>query len=90
MTKTHVTAAVGALLALGMLSATVPAAADPLSPWEKFCLHTSAPGKALGNCLDGLPSRGGRAIIGTPGPRRSGIATRTSSRFMAVPRRSRR
>jgi hypothetical protein len=51
------------LFALGAVAALVmtagPAAAD-LTPWEKFCLLTSKPGKDLANCLDGLPSGGGR------------------------------
>ena len=51
--------ALGAMVAVGMIATAGPAAAD-LTPWEKFCLMTSKPGQDLANCLDGLPSGGGR------------------------------
>jgi hypothetical protein len=61
MTKLRLKVVTGALLALSSIPfANLAAAGDPLSPWEKFCLNTSAPGQALANCLDGLPSRGGK------------------------------
>ena len=63
MIKLKLLAAAGALLALGSVVSVNSAAADPLSPWEKFCLNTQAPGQALGNCLDGLPSSSGPSLL---------------------------
>ena len=58
MSKLGLTAVTGALLALAVSLAT-PAAAE-LSPWEKFCLLNAKPGQDTANCLNGLPSRGGK------------------------------
>jgi len=82
MTHLKLIAAVGAIVAIGATVITGPAAAgDPLSAWEKFCLRTSSPGQDLANCLDGLPSRGGRNnVLVAPGGGQSGLAIRTRTR----------
>ena len=68
--------AFGTLLAVGLISAG-PAAAE-LTPWEKFCLMTSKPGQDLANCLDGLPSGGGRNKVAAPsGGSRPGVLVKT-------------
>ncbi len=86
-----VIAAAGAMIATGL---TGPASADPLSPWEKFCLTTSAPGKDLGNCLDGLPSRGGRnnILVAPVDGQRPGVEVKQGSdrQKLVAPRKLRR
>jgi hypothetical protein len=68
--------AFGTLLAVGLISAG-PAAAE-LTPWEKFCLKTSKPGKDIANCLDGLPSGGGQNKVAAPrGSSRPGVLVKT-------------
>jgi len=58
MTKLRLTLVTGALLALAVPLATTASA--ELSPWEKFCLINAKPGQDTANCLNGLPSRGGK------------------------------
>jgi hypothetical protein len=69
--------AFGTLFAVGLISVG-PATAELLTPWEKFCLNTSKPGQDLANCLDGLPSGGGRNKVVAPrSGSRLGVAVKT-------------
>jgi hypothetical protein len=91
------TFAFGTLFAIGLVTAEA-SNAELLTPWEKFCLNTNKPGQDLANCLDGLPSGGGRNKVLLPQPKphnipcttgqsgRPGVSTRRSCEDM--PRRS--
>ena len=57
--------AIATLIAAGLVTAG-PAAAELLTPWEKFCLNTSKPGQDLANCLDGLTYGGAANKVVTP------------------------
>ncbi|MDJ0631512.1 MAG: hypothetical protein QNJ44_24890 [Rhodobacter sp.] len=62
-----------AIAVTASLLGAMPAAAD-LTPWEKFCLMNSKPGKDLDNCLNGLPS-----VRTGPGSMTSGDSGQTAA-----------
>jgi hypothetical protein len=74
-------AAAGAAISIVMVG---PAAAE-LTPWQKFCLKTKAPGEEIARCLDGLPSVGGpNQVLVSPGGPDAGPAFR-SNRTARIP-----
>lgn len=84
-----IVAAAGTMIAMGL---TGPASAE-LTPWEKFCLHTSKPGQDLANCLDGLPSGGGgrnKVLVAPGGGSNPGATVKTHQKKIVAPLKLRR